>query len=207
MKHIKSFLKCQLKDKPEKLPEPHDLIKIYLKVPYLGKQGEQLVTMLVSKLHRYLKPNVKLINLSKTKKASMFCPTKDKVTKEQKANVIYKIICPGCNNVYVSKIDRCFGICMNEHGTRSDQPMHQHLTNSTAFQKTVNINALPELFNDSKQIDHKGHVLNGVLNNCDIIDSNDNWSQLCFLEAFYMKTLSPSINSSLKASKELQLFC
>ena len=85
--------------------------------------------------------------------------------------------------------------------------MHQHLTNCTTFQETVNINALPELFNDSKQIDHKAHVLNGVLNNCDIIDSNDNWLQLCFLEAFYIKKLSPSINNGLKASKELQLFC
>ena len=63
-------------------------------------------------------PNVKLIKLFNTKKASMFCPTKDKVTKEQKANVVYKIICPGCNNVYVGKTDRCFGIRMNEHGTR-----------------------------------------------------------------------------------------
>ena len=100
---------------------------------YLGKQGEELVTMLVRKLHRYLKPNVKLIKFFNTKKASMFCPTKEKVAKEQKANVIYKIICPGCNNVYVGKTDRCFGIRMNENGTRSDQPMHQHLTNCTVF--------------------------------------------------------------------------
>ena len=99
----------------------------------------------------------------------------------------------------MGKTDRCFVIRMNEHGTRSDQPMHQHLTNCTAFQETVNINALPELFNDSKQIDHKAHVLNGVLHNCDIIDSNDNLSQLCFLEAFYIKKLSPSINNGLKA--------
>ena len=80
---MKPFLKRQLKDKPEKQAEPHDLIKIYLTVPYLGKQGEQLVTMLVRKLHRYLKPNVKLIKFFNKKKASMFCPTKDKVTKEQ----------------------------------------------------------------------------------------------------------------------------
>ena len=195
-----------MKDKPEKQPKPHDLIKIYLKVLYLGKQGEQLVTMLVSKLHRYLKPNVKLIKFFSTKKASIFCPKKDKVTKDQKANVIYKIICPSCNNVYVGKTDRCFRIRMNEHGTRSDQPMNQHLNNWTAFQETVNINALLKLFNYSKQIDHKAHVLNGVLNNCDIIDSNENWSQICFLEAFYIKKLSPSINNGLKASKGLQLF-
>ena len=79
---VKAFLKRQLKDKPEKQPKPHDLIKIYLKVLYLGKQGEQLVTILVSKLHRYLKLNVKLIKFFNTKKASTICPTKDKVTKE-----------------------------------------------------------------------------------------------------------------------------
>ena len=64
----KGFLKRQLKGKPEKQTKPHDLIKIYLKVPYLGKQGEQLVTMLVRKLHRYLKPNVKLIKFSTQRK-------------------------------------------------------------------------------------------------------------------------------------------
>ena len=127
--------------------------------------------MLVRKLHRYLKPNVKLIKFLNTKKASMFCPTKDKVTRNRKQMSYVKLFV-----LAVGKTNRCFGICMNEHGTRSDQPMHQHLTTCAAFQETVNINALPELFNDSKQIDHKAHVLNGVLNNCDIIDSNDNWS-------------------------------
>ena len=106
--------------------------------------------MPVSKLHRCLKPNVKLIKFFNTEKASMFCPTKDKITKEQIANVIYKIICPGCNNIYVGKIDRWFEIRMNEHDTRSDEAMHQHLTNSTTFQETVNINALAELLNDYK---------------------------------------------------------
>ena len=66
---VKAFLKCQLKDKPEKQPEPHDLIKIYLKVLYLGKQGEQLVTMFVRKLHCYLKPNVKLIKIFQHKES------------------------------------------------------------------------------------------------------------------------------------------
>ena len=81
---VKASLKRQLKDKPEKQPEPHDLIKIYLKVPYLGKQGEQLVTVLVRKLHRYLKPNLKLIKFLNTKKASMLFPTKDKLQRNRK---------------------------------------------------------------------------------------------------------------------------
>ena len=59
---MKAFLKRQLKGKPEKQPEPHDLIKIYLKVPYLGKQGEQLVTIYVNKVHENTKFISKHIN-------------------------------------------------------------------------------------------------------------------------------------------------
>ena len=57
---VKAFLKRQLKDKPEKQPEPHDLIKIYLKVPYLGKKGEQLVTILVKKTSPLLEAERKI---------------------------------------------------------------------------------------------------------------------------------------------------
>ena len=47
---------------------------------------------------------------------------------------------------------------------------------------------------------------NNFLNNCHIIDGNNNWSQLSFLEALYIKILEPEINDGLKVSKELDLF-
>ena len=50
------------------------------------------------------------------------------------------------------------------------------------------------------------HIRNAVLNNYKIIDTCANWSQLLFLEAFYIKNLNPAINKGLKASKELVLF-
>ena len=38
------------------------------------------------------------------------------------------------------------------------------------------------------------------------MDKNDIWSQLGFLEAFYIKNLKPTINEGLEASRELDLF-
>ena len=36
----------------------------------------------------------------------MFCPTKDRTSWNQKANVTYIIQCPGCHNDYVGKTDK-----------------------------------------------------------------------------------------------------
>ena len=47
---------------------------------------------------------------------------------------------------------------------------------------------------------------NNFLNNYHIIYKNNNWSQLSFLEALYIKILEPEINDGLKVSKELDLF-
>ena len=45
-----------------------------------------------------------------------------------------------------------------------------------------------------------------VLENYEILDFNSNWSQLCFLEVYYIKLNKPKIIDGLKASKELELF-
>ena len=55
-------------------------------------------------------------------------------------------------------------------------------------------------------VDTKEHIKNAVLDNYRIVDINRNWSQLLYLEAYYVKKLSPMINKGLKASRELQLF-
>ena len=48
------------------------------------------------------------------------------------------------------------------------------------------------------------YVKHAVINNFNIVEINStSWSQLEFLEAFYIKRLSPAINKGLKASKEL----
>ena len=59
---------------------------------------------------------------------------------------------------------------------------------------------------ENVNIDIKEHLINAVLNSSAIIDQNNNWSQLSFLEAYYIKTLKPEIKDGLKASKELDRF-
>ena len=53
--------------------------KIYLKLPYLGRQGEFLVKNLIRKMRRSLKIYVKIIVVYQTKKTSFFLPNNDKI--------------------------------------------------------------------------------------------------------------------------------
>ena len=74
---------------------------------------------------------------------SFYCNIKDKVPHGQRNHVIYKIKCPGCNDCYISKTERCLMMFMNDgkiinyerclitritdHGTKETEPMFKHL--------------------------------------------------------------------------------
>ena len=137
----------------------------------------------------------------------MFCPTKDKIPTLQKANLIYKLTCPGCGKDYIGKTDRCLSIRLREHGTRTDQPMNLHLRNCRAYYEYISLFNLPSLINENLEtIDFDEHLLTTVFDCYSIVESSPSWSHLIFLEAYYIKQISPEINCGLKASKELQLF-
>ena len=137
----------------------------------------------------------------------MFCPTKDRIPTKLKSNVIYKIVCPGCQNLYVGKTERCLQLRLNEHAEREDQPMYRHLIDCSDYHDYLQLFNLPNLFVDTPiDVDIKEHIFQAVHDNAVILDSNSHWSKLSFLEAYYIKLLSLSINAGLKASKELQLF-
>ena len=80
--------------------------KTQLDLLYNGKLGEELVTSLIKKSKRFFKENVNIVVKCRTNKLSMFCPTKDRRSWNQKANVTYIIQCPGCHNDYVGKTDK-----------------------------------------------------------------------------------------------------
>lgn len=52
----------------------------------------------------------------------------------------------------------------------------------------------------------KEHIFIAVSTNFEVIECNDNWSQLEFLEASYIKNLNPNANVVIKASRGLDLF-
>ena len=136
----------------------------------------------------------------------VLCSTKDKVKTTQEANIIYDSQCPACKEIYIGKTDRCFVTCLDEHGSRDDQPMLQHAVNCQQFLEELRIFNLSISDNNIPEVRLNSLIMNAVHRKLKILDSNNNWSQLCFLEAFYIKTLKRKMNAGLKASKKLQLF-
>ena len=63
----------------------------------------------------------------------MSCSNKDHIQFQPKANVVYRITCPGCYNKYIGKADRNIITRMDEYGTKPDLPMYQHITNCAQF--------------------------------------------------------------------------
>ena len=120
--------------------------------------------------------------------------------------MIYEFTCPGCQKKYIGKTDRCLSIRLNEHATRDDQLIHQHLTSCMDFNYIVQLFKMPEIDDNCNVVDQNQHLADAVMNNVMIVDTNHNWSQLEFLEAYYIKACDSAINVGLKASKELHLF-
>ena len=137
---------------------------------------------------------------------AMFCWATDKAKTTQKTNIIYDIQCPACKEHYIGKTDRCFVTRIDEHGSRHDQKMFQHLVNCQQFLEEFSILNLPISDNNIPEVELNSYIMNAVHHNLKMMDYNNNWSQLCFLKSFHIKTLKPKINAGLKASKELQLF-
>ena len=61
----------------------------------------------------------------------------------------------------------------DEHGGKPDQPIHRHLRICSYFQELSPPHSLPR---DSEigGIDLKEHLINAVLNNCGILNQNNN---------------------------------
>ena len=183
-----------------------DRKKIWLNLSYLGDKGDHLTKSLIRILNKCFNENVKFIKRYKTNKLGMFCSNKDHIQFQTKANVVDRITCPGCYNKYIGKTGRNIITRMDQHGTKPDQPMYQHLTNCAQFAEYLKLYALPDIDDVNTIVNKEMHLDNTVTENTEIIDHNDNWDHLQYLEAYYIKTMSPEINIGPKASKELQLF-
>lgn len=180
-------------------------IEIFIRPPYAGIKGEQLVKTLIRKMKRFLKRNVKFSVTYETKKLSYFCNNKDKIHDHQKHNIVYEIICPGCGEHYIGKTDCCLATRFTEHATQKDQPMFKHFKSCDHFKDLYGILhvGLEDIDFDEPS---KEFRLSSVFENSEIIGHNGNWSQLLFLESLRIKRLNPVINTGVRASRELVIF-
>ena len=55
----------------------------------------------------------------------MFCSNKDNIQFQQKANVVYRITCPGCYTKYIGKTDRNILTRKDEHRTADVSTPHK----------------------------------------------------------------------------------
>ena len=74
-----------------------------------------------------------------SKKMAMFCLGKDKMKTTQKFNMVYDIQFPACKGHYIGKSDQGFVTRLDEHESRQDQPMFQHLVNCQQFLEELRI--------------------------------------------------------------------
>ena len=208
----------------EQQPEPEaEASKFILKIPYLGKNGENLARVLKRKLARNLKERVSIRIVFTTKKLSLFCGVKDHIPDAQKNGVIYRIRCPGCGESYVGKTECCLDKRLDEHARLETQPMHQHLRTCTDYQHIVGLFHLPAACQDSinvvsrkeagsrarKQADDHNHddfFLESLRDNTEVLATSADWLTLAYLEPLMAKKHDARINGGEKAMRTLNLF-
>ena len=198
---ITKFLDVKPKEQ-SKTKEKHKVL--WFNTPYLGKNGEFLLKKLKRKLKKYLNDKFEFRVIYKTNKISMFCSNKDPIDFLNKANVIYKFTCPSCLNSYIGKTERNLVTRLKEHANGEiDSAINIHLQKCRLFNDEISyLNILSD-----KKPDFCKIKLNTILSNTTIVDYNsNNWLHLAFLESYYIKYFSPTINTGSRAARDLKLF-
>ena len=187
-KYVRNSIMKRLQQKKTAVQKDDEIaIQIWIRLPYLGNKGEELVKTCMHKLKRCFKSNVKFVTLYDTRKCAMSCFVKDKIPTHQISNVIFTIKCVGCSEDYVGKTNRYVIIRLNEHSNCSDQPMFQNFQHCETFLETMTLHQLPDIDIDVSTVNLQVHITSAVSDNWKILHSNTDWVQLCFPESLYIK--------------------
>ena len=113
-----------------------------------------------------------------------------------------------------SHTNECFPIaevlkseCSFNRNSRHLSAVGKHLFECEHFHHIVNlhnISVYSEL--EPSFIETHYHISAAISENTKIIDRNNKWTQLCYLESFYIKRLAPALNIGIKATKKLNFF-
>ena len=192
-------------------------VDIWLKLPFIGRQGENMVQSFIKKVKKMLKPGKK-VNFKvryRTTPLLAFTGVKDPTPFLNKSNVVYKISCPGCGSSYIGKTDRTLFERISEHAwTDKSSIVRQHLDECDEFNyilaiSNINEDAFHDVIHDNDnddQLQKKEFRKELTRQNTRILDRDDNWNVLLYKEAFYINRHKSSLNNGLKASRETVLF-
>ena len=140
-----------------------------------------------------------------------FTSNKDKVPLNSKSNIVYQVTCPGCNKSYIGKTFRRLDDRLSEHAKyHQTSAIAQHILECENAQFISDLNNLYDRLNNTHFHTNTTACIKTLINsNCKILYCNNsiNNNQLLLLEALHIKFLKPELNSGLKASKDLTLFC
>ena len=122
--------------------------KIWIRILFLGKQGEFLLQKLLRKIQRNLTQLVKFVVIYDTKKMSYFLPKKDKIPNTSRSNLVYKFTCPGCNSSYIGKTERNLATRLSEHSHPQKSSIAKHLSECEHANYILNLNHILVSLND-----------------------------------------------------------
>ena len=125
-----------------------------------------------------LKENVRFETCYETKKTVMFCSDKDSIPiREKNKCYLQSHLSWLYIDDYVGKIDRNLVTRLNEHASREDQPMYQHLSKCEHFALTIDLFRLPDIDVSTKEIHNEQHFVNTAISNFCGLNTCCNWSQ------------------------------
>ena len=140
-----------------------------------------------------------------------FCNTKDRTLIINQSFVVYEFMCPGCGANYVGETERkLYERCVEHAWSDQNSVVKNHLDQCVEVQYLLNIIRLSlALFSNDSNVgnaDNGNSCISLVIDNTNIIDRYKNFNILLFKEALKINERKPTLNTGLKASKELQLF-
>ena len=116
----------------------------------------------------------------KTINSNVFVSCKGKTPKTYQSSVVYEFTCPGCNNRYIGKTDRCLYTRTKEHAYHTESVIHQHLSTCEQFQ---HIKALLELYPDDDAMSKQTSIMaEHVFHNTKIIDKSITIGPFCCIK-------------------------
>lgn len=184
-----------------KSPTDPNVPKVFIRLPYTGKQGDSVVNKTLKRLQKLINHPVKFIVIYNTRKAATFVSYKDHIPQPVRSFVVYEFKCPGCSSNYIGKTERCLFSRLEEHAnSNTNSEIYSHLQNCECFHDLYNI---VNILDQPTRAQLSAHLL---LRCTKVIDTSKNWSELLLKEALAIKQNSPNLNHGIKASRELFIF-